>query len=50
MQTIINIIQLISDNRFWLMPLVLVCALGVLGIVLKNVFVDIQEEMDECQL
>jgi len=46
MQTVINIIQLISDYRFWLMPLLLICALGVLGIVLKSVFVDIKEEMD----
>lgn len=46
METIINIIQLISDNRFWLLPLILVASLGMLVVEIKGVFVSIMEELE----
>jgi len=46
METIIQIIQTISDNRFWLIPILLVGTLGVLITVFRDIFKNVMEEMD----
>jgi len=40
METIINIIQTISDNRFWLLPVLLAYLLCILAIEIKGTFID----------
>ena len=40
MEMFINIIQVISDNRFWLMPLVLGCVVVVLAVAVFRIVQD----------
>lgn len=42
-----DVIQLISDHRFWIGPVLLAGSLFVLLLVLKEVFIGMQDEMDE---
>lgn len=47
METIKDIIQLISDNRGWLLSIVLVGTLALLAIEVRGIFKDMLEEMEE---
>jgi len=44
METVINIIQTISENRFWLLPILLVGLLGILAVEIKDVFAAMEED------
>ena len=43
----LNFIQAISDSRFWLGPVLVVCVLILMGCEVKEVFKDILKDMEE---
>ncbi|MBW2606112.1 MAG: hypothetical protein JRD05_00605 [Deltaproteobacteria bacterium] len=46
METIIQIIHMISDNRFWIGPILVVVLLAMLVIVFGEIFKAMSEEID----
>ena len=46
MEIFLNVIQAISDSRFWLGPVLVVCVLVLIACEIKEVFKDMLKDMD----
>ena len=50
MEIFLNIVQAISDSRFWLGPVLVVCILGLIISEIKDVFKNILKDMKEPEI
>ena len=44
MEIFLNVIQALSDSRFWLMPILLICTVVMLAV---EIMTTVQEEIDD---